>query len=277
MMHLWTIASLTIKEAMRRRTWIATLLVSLIFAGWAALPLHLRLHASADGDPNTMLDTIGKTFAWMGCGTIKFFSSILAITLAAGAITTEIDKGVLSVIVPKPMSRSTIYMGKWLGLMLFLAASFAIWSALLIFAVWHQTGTFHWHILTGLLATFLFPLLFATLTLCFSTFATTPLAVGLSFITAGVALAQDILFRMSMMLNSDIVKTLSTAVGYVVPLGKMNHWITKGLGDAGMDMSAFTAIGQASLSTSTADLVYIMCYIAAALAIGLFVFQKRDL
>jgi ABC-type transport system involved in multi-copper enzyme maturation permease subunit len=277
MMHLWTIASLTIKEAIRRRTWIATLLVSLIFIAWAALPLHLRTHASTDDDPNTMLDTIGKTFAWMGCGTIKFFSSILAITLAAGAITTEIDKGVLSVIVPKPMSRSTIYMGKWLGLMLFLAGSFAIWSALLVFAVWHQTGTFHWHILTGLLATFLFPLLFATLTLCFSTFATTPLAAGLSFITAGVALAQDILFRMSMMLDSDVVKTLSTAVGYVVPLGKMNHWITKGLGDAGVDMSAFTAIGQASLSTSTADLVYILVYIAAALGIGLLVFQKRDL
>jgi len=277
MMHLWTIASLTFKEAMRRRTYIATILVALIFAGWAALPLHLRSHANTGDDPQAMLDSVGKSFAWMGCGMIKFFSSILAITLAAGAITTEIDKGVLSVIVPKPMSRSTIYMGKWLGLMLFLACSFAIWSALLIFVIWHQTGTFHTHILTGLLATFLFPLLFATLTLCFSTFATTPLAAGLAFISAGIALAQDMLFFMSMRLDSDIVKTLSTIVGYIVPIGKMNHWITKGLGDAGVDMSAITAIGQASLSTSTSDLVYILLYIAAALGIGLFVFQKRDL
>jgi ABC-type transport system involved in multi-copper enzyme maturation permease subunit len=208
---------------------------------------------------------------------IKFFSSVLAITLAAGAITTEIDKGVLSIVVPKPMSRSTIYLGKWLGLVLYLAANVVLWSGLLVFVVWNQTHTFHAHIFLGLLATFLFPLLFATLTLCFSTFATTPLAAGLSFIAAGIALAEDLLQSLSRLLDNDVLKTVSTIVGYIVPIGKMNHWITKGLGDAGLDLSAFGAIGQAAVSTSTPDLVYIVLYIVGALVIGLFVFQKRDL
>jgi len=282
MISLWTIASLTLKEAFRRKTYIATLLVAVIFICWSLLrmPFHPGMSSSpdamsADQDPQAMADGVGKFFAWLGCGMIKFFSSVMAITLAAGAISTEIDKGVLSVIVPKPLSRVTIYLGKWLGLLIYLAASIALWAALLVFVVWHLTGSFHPRILVGVLATCLFPLLFTTLTLCFSTFASNALAAGLSLIAAGISLADDLLLSLSTMLQNDTLKTISSLVGYIVPIGKMNHWITRGLGTSGFDPT--TLRNPLASAATSADLVYICVYIVAALGVGIWVFQKRDL
>ena len=59
----------------------------------------------------------------------------------------------------------------------------------------------------------------------------------------------------------------------------MNHWITRGLGDAGLDMSAFTRMGYdaPAVATTNGDMTYILLYIAAALALGLVIFQRRDL
>lgn len=281
MSAVWTLASLTLKEAVRRRVFMAALLVAGLFALFAFLPMPIKTGFVVGLDMDTARDNTGKIFAWMGCGAIKFFSSILAVTLAAGAITAEVDKGVLSTVVPKPLPRWSVYMGKWLGLMILLLGSVALWACLLAFAIWHQTGTFHPRMLLGVLAVCLFPLLFTTLTLCFSSFATYALSAGLALIAAGMALAEDFLLFLSQpfLLNSSLLKTLSHVVGYVVPLGKMNHWITKGLGDAGWDMSAFSRAGfnEAAVATTQADLSYVVGYIAFFLILGLVIFQRRDL
>ena len=61
----------------------------------------------------------------------------------------------------------------------------------------------------------------------------------------------------------------------------MNHWITRGLGDAGLDMSDFNRLAggfdPAAVATTQADMVYILSYIAVFLVLGLVVFQRRDL
>ena len=226
------IAGLTIKEAIRRRVFVASLLIALLLGLFAFIPIPIG-RGQTGTDFTDARDSAAKVFAWMGCGMIKFFASILAVTLSAGAISAEVDKGVLSVIVPKPLARVSIYLGKWLGLQLLLLASVALWTALLVFAIYHQTGIFHPRMLVGVLATFLFPMLFSTLTLCFSSFAAYALSAGLALIAAGVALAEDFLLTLSRLLDAPSLKLLSEIVGYVVPLGKMNHWITRGLGNAG--------------------------------------------
>ena len=276
---VFILAGLTLKEAMRRRVFFAALLIAGLFGLFAFLPMPIHTGFLVGLDMDTARNNTGKIFAWMGCGSIKFFSSILAVTLAAGAITAEVDKGVLSTVVPKPLPRWAIYMGKWLGLMTLLLGSVAVWACLLAFAVWHQTGTFHPRIFLGVLAACLFPLLFTTLTLCFSSFATYALSAGLALIAAGVALAEDFLMLLSRLLDSSTLKTLSQIVGYVVPLGKMNHWITRGLGDAGWDMSTLAqgAFNPARAATNQADLAYVIGYIVAFLVLGLVVFQRRDL
>jgi len=195
--------------------------------------------------------------------------------------------------------RAAIYLGKWLGIVLLLAVCVAGWGALLAFAIWHQTGTYHSRIWGGILAAGLFPVLFTTLTLCFSTFATYALSSSLALIAAGVALGEDLLHSLSRWLDIPLLDTLSRLTGYIVPLSRMNHWITRGLdadgggpsafgmghgppGSAGFDFSLFLARRdptQAAVvgATSEADLAYILLYTAVFFALGLALFQRRDL
>ena len=279
---IWVLAGLTVREAIRRRVFLAGLVIAALYVGFSFLPLHIKTGFFIGLDIETAKNNTGRFFAWMGCGTIKFFGSVLAVALSAGAITAEVDRGVLSVIVPKPIPRMAVYLGKWLGIVFLLAACVAVWGGLLVLGIWKQTGTYHPHIWEGILAAGLFPLLFTTLTLCFSTFAGYALSSSLALIAAGIALASDTLQIVSQpfFLNAPILETLSKICGYIVPLTRMNHWITRGLGDAGWDTSVFLfqrGHGEASVATTHADLTYVLAYIAFFFAFGLTIFQRRDL
>ena len=289
---VFTLAGLTIREAIRRRVFLAALLISALYVGFAFLPLHIRLNPLVGFDMPNALNNTGRIFAWLGCGTIKFFGSILAVALSAGAITAEVERGVLAIIVPKPVPRLAVYLGKWLGIVTLLSVCVAGWGALLAWAIWHQTGTYHPHIWGGIAAAWLFPVLFTTLTLCFSTFATYALSSSLSLIAAGVALAEDLLHSLSRLLDIPLLDTLSRTAGYVVPISRMNHWITKGLaatgagahppGSAGLDFSLLLARMDPTQvadvkATSAADMGYILAYMAGFFLLGLALFQRRDL
>ncbi len=292
---IWTLAGLTVREAVRRRIFLAGLIISALYVGFAFLPLHIKPGLLVGLDMASARNNTGRIFAWLGCGTIKFFGAVLAVALSAGAITTEVDRGVLAVIVPKPIPRAAIYLGKWLGIVFLLAVCVAVWGGLLAWGIWKQTGTYHTHIWGGVLAAGLFPLLFTTLTLCFSTFATYALSSSLALIAAGIALAEDLLHNLSLPTRLDVplLDTLSKIAGYIVPLGRMNHWITRGLDatgiigpappdSAGLDMSLIVAQADPTqaatvASTSGADLTYILLYMAFFFALGLILFQRRDL
>ena len=291
---IWVLAGLTVREAMRRRIFFAGLVIAALYVGFSFLPLHLR-GGHHGGSVLTEANNTGRVFAWLGCGTIKFFGSVLAVALSAGAISAEVDRGVLSVIVPKPIPRAAVYLGKWLGIVFLLAVCVAVWGGLLTLGIWKQTGTYHPRIWDGILAAGLFPLLFTTLTLCFSTFAGYALSSSLALIAAGVALAEDLLHNLSLPTRLDVplLDTLSKAAGYIVPLGRMNHWITRGLDaggligpsppdSAGLDLSLLASAGDPTqaatvAATSSADLTYILLYIAFFFVLGLVLFQRRDL
>lgn len=279
---IWTLAGLTVREAVRRRIFLAAVIIAALYVGFSFLPLHIKTGFFVGLDMATARNNTGRIFAWLGCGTIKFFGAVLAVALSAGAITAEVDRGVLSVIVPKPLPRLAIYLGKWLGIVFLMAVCVAVWGGLLVLGIWKQTGTYHPQIWGGILAAGLFPLLFTTLTLCFSTFAGYALSSSLALIAAGVALAEDLLHSLSqpLVLNAPILDTLSKICGYVVPLGRMNHWITRGLGNAGLDMSLVFAqrrSSDVSVATTEADLTYILLYMAFFFAFGVVLFQRRDL
>ena len=289
---LFTLAGLTIREAIRRRIFLAALIIAALYVAFAFLPLHIRLNPLIGLDMPTAKNNTGRIFAWLGCGTIKFFGAILAVALSAGAITAEADRGMLSVIAPKPIPRAAIYLGKWLGIVALLTVCVAGWGAILAWSIWHQTGTYHPRIWEGILAAWLFPVLFTTLTLFFSTFAAYALSSSLSLIAAGVALAEDLLHTLSRVLDIPVLDTLSQAASYVVPLGRMNHWISRGLdatgigaappGSAGLDFSLVFAQrdptqAAAVVNTTAGDMAYILAYMAAFFALGLVVFGRRDL
>ena len=99
----WVLAGLTIREAFRRRLFIAAIVIALLIVGIAFIHLPRPQHGFFMPDEHAQMVLRSRIIGWVGCGMIKFFSSVLAVTLAAGAISAEVEKGVLSTIVPKPL------------------------------------------------------------------------------------------------------------------------------------------------------------------------------
>jgi ABC-type transport system involved in multi-copper enzyme maturation permease subunit len=155
------IIALTLKEAMRRRAFLGTLIILVTLYGLSFLP---RAFKEAFGGDERQFELGVNIAVLFGIDAIKFFSAVLAILLSAGAITAEIERGYLAAILPRPLYRWELYLGKWLGVMLFTAANATLWTAMLWVSVALQ-GEPRVEMWRALPYVLLYPILYGTLAL----------------------------------------------------------------------------------------------------------------
>ncbi len=117
------IASLTLREASRRRVLAAAVAMAIVLValtGWGIWKLHASL-ATQQRDPAL----VAGTFSVLVVMLAYMFSVALAIGsafLAAPALAGDIDSGLLLAILPRPIRRADVVLGKWLGLTLLVVA-----------------------------------------------------------------------------------------------------------------------------------------------------------
>ena len=160
-----------------------------------------------------------------GLAMIKFFSAVLGITLASGAIAAELERGTLYVILSKPLTRTHILLGKWLGLVILTAVNVGVWAALLWLAVYVRMPGPHWPLLEAVGLAFRYPLIFVTLTLCFSTFASNVLATALALVSVGIGWQEGIMRQMGRIFDIRLLREFGIFAGYLVPIGRLHRWM----------------------------------------------------
>jgi len=122
-MPLLAIASLTLREAARRRVILAVGLLSLLVIGLAGWGFE-RLHAMSVVEGRPSPSQAAATYAILVIMLAQMFSFVLAVGagfLAAPSIAGEVESGVALVVLPRPIRRSDVLLGKWLGLSVLLA------------------------------------------------------------------------------------------------------------------------------------------------------------
>jgi ABC-type transport system involved in multi-copper enzyme maturation permease subunit len=274
---VFTLAGLTVREAVRRKFIVAGLLICALFAVVAYIPIHPRATVFFSADE--YLEIIAAETASLGASMVAFFSFLFAVSLGAGSISNEIERGVMSVIVPKPISRASIYFGKWLGLNLFILPFTALWTAMLQWAIAKHVG----HVVPGLWHALpilaLYPVVFTALTLMFSALTSTLLATILPFIIASTAWSEVILNGLSARFDIQTLKVLGKVVVYLAPLNPLSRWVERMLDQPIIERIA--AVMHPNMvpdpPAHMRDLVWILAYAAATLVVGLVVFQRRDL
>jgi ABC-type transport system involved in multi-copper enzyme maturation permease subunit len=270
-----TIVWLTWKEALLRRAPLISILIAGLLAIGAFIPLSGRLLLLP---PAKAHEIFASLYVFLATDIIKFFASVFGIALASGAISAEIERGVLSSILPKPITRFSVYAGKWLGLVLFIAANIVLWDGILwLVASYRNPEVSHaniWHALPYLM---LYPAVFTTLALLFSTFSAFPLAAGLSILSAGVGWSEGILYLLNHAFQIALLEKLSTLAGYIVPLGRMSRWVTEGLGPLPTLRGDLGQRGPFNeIVAVPSDLWYIAGYVSLVFVVGAVVFGRRD-
>ena len=106
--RIWSIARLTIAEAIRRK--IAILFILIMAAVLATLPFVMK------GD-NTLTGRV-QTFLAYSMSTLSFLLGMLTILLGCGSVALEIRSRQIYLTGTKPIHRWQILFGKWLGIVL---------------------------------------------------------------------------------------------------------------------------------------------------------------
>jgi ABC-type transport system involved in multi-copper enzyme maturation permease subunit len=138
MNRVLTIARLTVLEASRRKLLLAlaglTVLV-IVLTSWG----FSRLPAMKDVTPAEVrlaASQLTILVAFMFSGVLALGSTLVA----APAIASDIESGIALAILPRPIRRSEVLMGKWLGLAVLIAIYAAASGLLELLGIWLATG-----------------------------------------------------------------------------------------------------------------------------------------
>jgi ABC-type transport system involved in multi-copper enzyme maturation permease subunit len=136
-MNLLTIASLTLRELARRRVLAAVAGLTAIAVGLTAWGMwKIAATETERGEPAMIL----ASFAILVLVLAYMFSVVIALGaafVAAPAIASDIESGVVLAILPRPIRRTDLVLGKWVALVLLVVVYIAVVGAL-EFAIVHR-------------------------------------------------------------------------------------------------------------------------------------------
>jgi ABC-type transport system involved in multi-copper enzyme maturation permease subunit len=122
-MHaILTIAHLTLAEARRRRIVLAALLCALALLVLFSTAVFFAARDGASQVPFIERQALFMFLTLAGLYNANFLSVLFAVLLPVDSLSGEIDSGVMQTVAVKPIRRSAIVLGKWLGNGLIVAA-----------------------------------------------------------------------------------------------------------------------------------------------------------
>ncbi len=143
------ITRFTLLEAIRRRLFLAVLILSVLIVAAFALLLHIVLAvgissgSSANGiNTSQQLSALaeGAMITVLAIWMVYLLCSTLTIVLSANMISGEVEAGTFALLVPKPVTRYAIVFGKWVGYALIVCVYTALMVLAFLAVIRWQTG-----------------------------------------------------------------------------------------------------------------------------------------
>jgi ABC-type transport system involved in multi-copper enzyme maturation permease subunit len=126
MRDVLTIARLTLQEAARRRIFVAALIAGLAFLTLYGLGIHFILREGTG--KMTLLErrVFLNVLTLAGLYAASLLTTMTAVLLPVDTLSGEIASGVIQTVAVRPIRRSDIVLGKWLGHWLVMGAYFVL-------------------------------------------------------------------------------------------------------------------------------------------------------
>jgi len=222
------------------------------------------------------MDEYYNTITLAGFYVVNFLIVVMAALVTADTLAGEISSGTIQSLATKPLRRSEIVLGKWLGYAILLALYVVLMAGGILLSASLQSGYSMPNMLVGLALMYLAALVVMTITIAcssrLSTLATGGLVIGLY----GLAFVGSWVEQIGSLMKS----TAAVQVGIVSSLLMPSEAIWR---RAAFEMTAplsrmisFGPFSTASVP-STAMIIYGGVYLLAALWIAVRQFGRRDL
>jgi ABC-type transport system involved in multi-copper enzyme maturation permease subunit len=273
----WTIAALTIKEAVRRRLLLAFATITVIIVGLSAWGFNRLTHANSitSGESNLAVPQALILFMFM----FSFVVALSASAIASPSISSEIESGVLMTVVTRPVRRTEVLFGKWLGLAALLAGYAGVVCALEFGVVDAVSGFLPPNPLLAGIYLFAEGALLLTLSLFLST-RMPVIAAGVIAVAAfGAGWIAGVVGTLGATFKISALSTVGQIGRFLLPTDGLWHAAIYYLqppslivqqGDRGNPFSAQGA-------PSWAYLLWVVCWFAIVMIVAVVSFERREL
>lgn len=280
-----TVIGLSIQEGVRKRVFLAVLVLTLGFLALYAVGAHFAFRDAREfavGEPR-ILDPkafTGATIFGMAMFATLFLGAVLAVFLTLGAVRGDAETGLLQPIVVRPIGRTTMLLARFAGAAL-LSAAYAIVVYLVAWGITRATG--HWspdHVIGPALALALGVAIIAALSLLASTLLTVTAQGIVVFMVFGAGLIAGLLAQIGNAIDSGSLHTIGRVASWALPFEGLYaaglHALissTSGLTGVVLQLGPFGG----SESAGPGLIAWAFAYMAGVLAIAALAFSRRDL
>jgi len=282
------IARLTFREAMRRRIVLTGLLLGICFlivfsTGFYFITGEISQNTAsmqANG-VNQGITRIARVeginmLLLAGMYAVTFLSIAMAALLGADTLAGEINTGTIQTIVTKPIRRASVVFGKWLGFAALLGLYLILMAVGTMLSVWLQSGYSAPHFLAGLALIYLETLMVMTISLMCSSAFSALATGGIVFGLYGLAFIGGWIEQFGSLLQNQTAVEVGIITSLIIPsesLWRRAAFEMQSPISGALGMSPFSTVSVPSLLM----VGYAVAYLIAALAMGVWIFQHRDL
>ncbi len=275
---MWVIVRLTAREVQRRKLLWMALALGFVFVTLFAVGFHC-VHQeliSQVGMGRSELQIFVNFFLTAGLYVINFLSVMMAVLTSVGTVSGEIDSHTIQSLATKPVRRWEILLGKWTAY----AGMLAIYMACLgggLFLVVHLIADYtpqNWLGTIGFLT--LEGWVILAVTFLGGTFLSTLTNGVLAFMLYGIAFVGGWVEQIGSLMQSEAAVNIGIVTSLLLPSEALWRRAAHLMQPALIRSLPSNPFGTASVP-SPAMVVYAGLYIVVLLAVGLWVFGRRDL
>ena len=284
-MKALVIAQLTFREGLRKKLVWGVLLLSLLFIVLYVWGFHLfvedwremEARRAERGAPPGTYEIFASAMVLLGLWTVNFLSGVMTIFASVGTIASEIDAGTLQAIVPKPIRRWEIVLGKYLGFAGMLALYIVAMVAAVVLTARFVGAYTPPNVVQGTLLIVLVMLILLSLTVFGSTILSTVTNGVVVFMLYGLAITGGLVEQIGTALNNDVLIRIGVISSIIVPSDSMWRLASYLL----QPRLAVNFLGPNPFGTTTPPsafaVQYAVTYAFVLLLAAMLVFRKRDL
>jgi Cu-processing system permease protein len=285
-MKALVIARLTFREGLRKKLVLGVVLLSLVFIvlyvwgfslfvqDWQAMEAR---RAAAGAGMTLPYEVFASAMVLLGLWTVNFLAGVMTIFASVGTIASEIEQGTLHAIVPKPIRRWEIVLGKWLGYALMLVVYIAVMVATVVLTA-HFVGDYRPpNVLAAYGLILLVALILLSLTILGSTLFSTVANGVIVFMLYGMAITGGLVEQIGTALDNDVLIRIGVISSILVPSDSMwrlaSYLVQPRLAVNFLGPNPFGT----TVPPSTLAVWYSVTYALVLLLLAMLRFQRRDL
>ena len=288
MKSIWIITEMTFREALRKKIVLTGLILGICFLLVFSLGFHLIMQqiesATAAAIASGASQNINRlqqreaanVLTLAGLYAVTFLSIAMGALLGADTLSGEINSGTIQTIVTKPIRRSDVVLGKWLGFALLLGLYFLLIGGGVVASIFIRSGYVPRNLAAGMSLIYFETLLMMTISIACSSFLSALATGGTVFGLYGLAFIGGWVEQIGTLLKNETAVKVGIVTSLIVPTESLWRRAAFEMQSPLSAMTDVSPFGAASVP-SALMIVYAALYLIVALAIGVRTFHKRDL